>query len=242
MRIITVKAALAAFLIFNAGPSLAEQKLLKEAPGADTHKLGQSSGFEGREAELGEAIAALVKDMSEGDVDVGERDAELGQYVAVALKTIRHTSTAYPHRLNDALVKQTLGHFQFAKDNGLMEEMRARSLKSDSPMLLRVKTMIEKTGNRDLALVALFDQTTCHWQLVHETEVGEGYRRFVSPFKEVLDVSKPLGQFDLTEKEIHEQVTIPEMLARGELMGVPLEVSPWQEDGVITVSIKPEVM
>ena len=189
--------ALATCLIGLNTATAAERELLKEAPGAATHKLGQSSGFEGREDELGRAVAALVEEMSSGDVTVGERDEELGQYVAVALKTIRHTSTAYPHRLNDALVKQTLGHFQFAKDHDLIDEMVAKSIRNESPMLLRVKTMIDRTGNRELALVALFDQTTCHWQLVHETEVGEGYRRYVSPYKEVLAVTKKLGQYDL---------------------------------------------
>jgi hypothetical protein len=242
MKQTSKKALITGLLIFSLTPAYAEQELLSEAPGAATHKLGQSSGFEGREEQLGKAVAELVQEMSDGQVSVGDRDGELGHYVAVALKTINHTSTAYKHRLNDALVKQTLGHYQFAKDHNLIDEMLAGSIKTESPMLLRVKSIIERTGNRDLALVSLFDQTTCHWQLVHETEAGDGYRRYISPYKEVLEVTRGLGQHDLTEEEIHQKITIPEITARGDLMGVPLEVSPWQEDGVITISIRQEVM
>ena len=48
---------------------------------------------------------------------------------------------------------------------------------------------------------------------------------------------KRLGIFDLTEKEIHEKITIPRMNAYGKLLGVTFNVSEWRDDGMITVTL-----
>ena len=224
-------------LVLISSPLYAKPEVLKEAPGAATHQLGQYSGFEGRETELGEAAAKLVGELSDGKVKVTGREAEFGEYIGVALKTIQHTSKAYKHRLNDALVKSWLTQYQFAKDNNMIPEMVAAEAKVQSPMMLRAKTMIERTGNKELALKAIFDQTTCHWQLIHSTEVSPGKRVFKAPFKEVLAVTKRLGMFDLTEEEIHKNITIPRFHTYAEIMGVKFHVSEWNEDGIIEVSL-----
>lgn len=157
----------------------------------------------------------------------------------MVFKTLNHSSRAYNHEINDALVKMTLGHIQFVKDNGLLEEAIDEEIRVQSPMLLRVAKMIEQTGDKELALKAVFEQTTCHFQLVLETEMQPGVRRFVSPFGHVLEQTVRMGQHDLTEEEIYNVWLKPRYERYGEVLGVPLEVDPWDpETRLITVRIK----
>ena len=219
-----------------AGSIEAKQELLKEAPGASRHKMGTTMVFENREEELGKAFAKIIREMSEGEIDLSDRASELGDNVNVVVKTMLKTQ-GYNHELNDALVKATLDQYQFAKNQGLLKEMIESSVKSQSPMLLRVKKIIDKTGNKELALTAIFEQTTCYFHLVHDTKMEPGKRTYKSPYGHVLEPSKRLGIFDLTEKEIHENITIPRIMAYGDIMDVKFNVSEWRDDGMITVTL-----
>ncbi len=167
------------------------------------------------------------------------RTEELGDIMQMVFKTLNHSSSAYEHQINDALVKMTLGHIQFAKDHDLLVEVVDEEIRVQSPMLKRVGQMIEKTGDKELALKAVFEQTTCHFQLVLQTEMQPGVRRFVSPFGHVLEQTVSLGQHDLTEEEIYNVWLKPRYEKYGEVLGVPLEVDPWDpETRLITVRIK----
>lgn len=204
-------------LVVGAGfamPSIAAEGKPEGKPaGAEKQRqVGQYTGWEGRERELG-----LILNMVN--------------------RTLGHNQ-GYQHEINDALVKQTLSHVQFAKDHNLVKEGVAAEIKTQSPMLERIAKMIEKSGDKELALKAVFDQTTCHWQLVLDTEMAPGMRRFKSPWTNVLTQTTKLGQHDITEQWIHENWTIPRMAGYSKILGVDLEVSPWQDDGMITVKIK----
>lgn len=170
-----------------------------------------SSGFEGREEELGRAIA-------------------------VVFKTLQNV-TPYPHEINDALVKAWLTSIQFAKDQGTLDELVAHDIKTMEPINLRLKNVIAKAGNKEIALIGIFDHTACHYQLALDTQAEPGKRIWTSPFKTVLDACKRIGQFDLTEQEIHEQWTVPRLLGYAEAIGVNLRVSPWSDDGVLTCEL-----
>jgi hypothetical protein len=174
--------------------------------------LGRYSGWEGKERDLGLIMNMVYKTLEDND--------------------------SYQHEVNDALIKSHLSHMQFAKDHNLVAEGVQHEIDTEEPMLKRVGKMIEKSGDKELALKAVFDQTTCHWQLVLDTESKPGMRRFRSPWTNVLTQTTRLGQHDITEKWIHENWTIPRMVGYSKLLGVELEVSPWQDDGMITVSIK----
>lgn len=168
-----------------------------------------------------------------------DKTQELGSAMQMVYKTLNHSSRAYEHEVNDALVKMTLGHIQFAKDNDLLEEVVDDEIRTQSFMLKRVAKMIEQTGNKELALKAVFEQTTCHFQLVLETEMQPGVRRYVSPFGRVLEQTVRLDQHDLTEEEIYNVWLKPRYERYGEVLGVPLEVDPWDpETRIITVRIK----
>ena len=97
-----------------------------------------------------------------------DKTEELGNIMQMVFKTLNHSSRSYEHEVNDALVKMTLGHIQFAKDNDLLKEIVDDSVETERPMLARVAKMIEQTGEKELALKAVFEQTTCHFQLVLE--------------------------------------------------------------------------
>lgn len=169
------------------------------------------SGFEGREQELGLSMSILLK--------------MLGNHAG------------YAHEMNDPLVKAHLTAMQYVKNKGEWREYVEHDLKTMRPINLRMKQIIEKTGYREIALIALFDRTACHYALAL-TSTGEGRSRsWKSPFGHVLTQCVKIGQFDLTEREIHENWTVPRLLGYGEDMGVKLRVSPWQDDGMVTCEL-----
>jgi hypothetical protein len=164
------------------------------------------------------------------------REAELGLAISVVFKTLQNV-TPYPHEINDALVKAWLTSIQFAKNQGTLAELVAHDIETMEPVNTRLKRVINKVGNKEIALVGIFDHTACHYQLVLETQIEPGKRTWVSPFKTVLIASKGLGQFDLTEQEIHEQWTVPRLLGYAKAIDVNFKVSPWSDDGVLSCEL-----
>jgi hypothetical protein len=207
-------AAIAGPVIAADKGSLASGNLgdIKAAPERQEKTLGRYTGWEGKERDLGLIMNMVVKTLE----DKG----------------------SYQHETNDALVKSLLSHMQFAKDQKLVKEAVEAEIKTQAPMLKRAKRMMDTAGDKDMALKAVFDQTTCHWQLVLDTQSEPGLRRWKSPYGNVLKASTRLGQFDIDEKWIHENWTIPRMQGYAKLLGVDFEVSPWQDDGMITVRVK----
>ncbi len=195
-----------------ASPVIAE--VPPHAPKAAAGSLDQYktlSGFEGREEELGRSMSIVLK--------------MLGNH------------TGYAHEMNDPLVKAHLLAIQFAKNQGQLAEYIAHDIKTMAPINLRMRQIIEKTGLPEIALVALFDRTACHYGLAL-TSTGDGNSRtWKDPFGWVLIQSHKIGQFDLTSQEIHETWTTPRLLGYGAAMGVKLKVTPWQDDGMISCSL-----
>lgn len=196
----------------------APQPIVAEVPphegrrgGNEADKYKTLSGFEGRETELGLSMSILLK--------------MLGNHAG------------YAHEMNDPLVKAHLLAIQFAKNKGELRQYVEHDIKTMLPINLRMKQLIEKTGNKEIAIIALFDRTACHYALAL-TSTGEGRKRsWKSPFGHVLTQCRKIGQFDLTEQEIHEHWTIPRLVGYGDSMGVKLRVSPWREDGMITCEL-----
>lgn len=207
--------------------------------GGGHKKMGQYSGFEGNEAALGAAVAAAIAEVSPtkgSEHDFEGREKTLGLAVSAAIKTL-NANSAYQHEMNDALIKMTLNFIQFAKDNDLVDEMITEEIATGLPMMTRVRKVIEKTGNTELALIAVTEQTACFYQLVLDTQREPGKITYQSPFSTVLAATTRMGMHDLTEKEIHEIWTVPRIKGAGDLMGVDLQVSEWRDDGMITISL-----
>jgi hypothetical protein len=230
-------------------------------------QLGQYSGFEGRELELGRRVAAALRDATPaatapgvatpggatpgGAMPVGTtagaapdarydftgREAMLGLAMTQLVRTLNHNQS-YQHEMNDALVKMTLDHIMFAKRHGMLKQMVDEDIHSQRQQLERVRKLIERTGNRDLAIVGIFEQTACFFQLVDRTERAPGRVTYRSPYRTVLAQTVRMGIHDLSEREIHETWTIPRMQAYARVLGVELDVTPWREDGMVTVSVR----
>jgi hypothetical protein len=169
------------------------------------------SGFEGREAELGQAMSIVLK--------------MLGNHAG------------YAHELNDPLVKAHMMAIQFAKNNGKLEEYVQHDIDTMKPINLRMKNIIEKTGQKEVALVGLFDRTACHYALALDSDGEKGKRSWSEPFGHVLAAAKKIGQFDLTVEEIHEKWTKPRLIGYAKDMGVELKVSDIGADNTITVEL-----
>ena len=181
------------------------------APKTEADKYKTLSGFEDREEELGRSMSVLLK--------------MLGNHAG------------YAHEMNDPLVKAHLTAIQFAKNRGELAAYVEHDLKTMEPINLRMKQIIAKTGNKEIALVGLFDRTACHYALAL-TSTGEGRtRRWQEPFAHVLAQCRKIGQFDLTPEEIHEQWTKPRLLGYARKMGVNLKVSDIGPDRMITVEL-----
>lgn len=210
-----------------------------DASAAKERQIGQYSGFEGNEAALGRAVAQAIESASpDGSArhDFTGREELLGRSVATVIKTLNH-NRIYQHETNDALVKMTLDHIQAAKHTGTLAAILAQDVHSTRQQLERVRELIERTGDKDLALVGVFEQTACFFQLVEQTQRAPGRVTYRSPFGVVLAQTRRMGIHDLTEKEIHELWTVPRMREYSKILGVDLEVTPWQDDGTITVSV-----
>jgi hypothetical protein len=202
-------------------------------------KIGQYSGFEGQEELLGAAVADAIAQASptgSEQHDFSDQEKTLGLAVGTAIKTI-NVSTGYTHEMNDALVKMTLTYIQFAKDRNLMSEVIDEEVRIQFPMLTRIRKVIESTDNQELALIAVTEQTSCFYQLVPETLREPGKLTYKSPFGNVLAATRRMGQHDLTEEEIHNIWTVPRLKRSAEVLGVDLQISEWQDDGMITISL-----
>jgi len=165
----------------------------------------------------------------------GREDA-VGKAVQLALKTMA-SSAGYEHEMNDALVKARLQAMQFAKDHDMMDEYVAHDVKTMAPINKRVGKLIADTGDKEAALVGLCERTACHYQLVMETHEEPGIRRWKSPWGHVLKACSRMGMFDITEEEIHEQWFKPRIAGFANDLGVKVDVSDWNEDGIIELRL-----
>lgn len=169
------------------------------------------SGFEGREEILGRGLVQLLKTVI--------------------------ADQPYQHHLNDAAMKAHLSAIQFAKNQGLLPQLVAHDIKTLSPVNRRVGQVVARTGNPEYGLIGLFERTDCWYQLVLEWKVEPGRRTWRSPFHTVLDMGRRIGQFDLTEEEVHEQWTRPRILGYAADIGIKVRVSPWQPDGWLSCEL-----
>ena len=152
------------------------------------------------------------------------REEVLGQAVALAIRTLKD-SMPYQHEMNDALVKMHLNSVQFAKNNGVLADYVEHDIRTMQPMLGRLKGMIDKTGEKEIALAGIFDRTACLYQLCLDLKVEPGKRSFTFPYSHVLAEARRTGQFDLSDVEVHESWLKPRLLGYAAALGVPIEVS-----------------
>ena len=173
--------------------------------------LAPPTGMEGRESDVSESMQVLVRTMQ--------------------------IQIPYPHDMNDALLKAHLTAIQFAKDNNMLEQYVQHDRDTMQPLLDRTKNIIDKTGNKELALVMIFERTGCFFQMCLDAKIQPGKRTFTFPFKKVLDAATRLGQFDLTEEELLDKWWRPRYAGYGEAVGDEFNISDMDENGKVTVTL-----
>ena len=201
-------------------------------------RLDHTTGLEGKEAELGRGVVALIKEL-DGKLDLSKSsDEALGRYILTAVKTMNHNDS-YQHQYNDALVKLHLTAVSMAKENDMYDKLVENDVKTTAYMMKRIGNAIKMTGREDFALMAIFEQTTCFFQLVDELQWNSPTSiTYTTPFTRVMEASQKVGIFEgLTEEEVHNNYTIPRYMAYADIMGVKLDVSPVGANGEITVSL-----
>jgi hypothetical protein len=164
------------------------------------------------------------------------QEQRLGEAVALAIRTLKD-AMPYQHELNDALVKMHLNSVQFAKNAGLMQAYVAHDIQTMGPTLERIKARMDATGDPEDSLRGVFDGTSAFYQLCLDLEEAPGQRRFTFPFSTVLAISKRIGQFDMTDEEVHEIWLRPRLLGYAQALGVRWEVSDLDAEGKITVKL-----
>jgi len=182
-------------------------------------------------------LAAIARRYLDGHVSGAEgREHQLATGVMQVITTIGDR-VPYPHEMNDALVKVWLLSIQFAKDRGLLAEFVQKDIDSMRPINARLARLIAETGEHEIALQGVAGYSTCHFQLYPQTWREPGSRTFKSPFTTVLEAARSVGQFDLTEREIHEDWFVPRMHGFATDLGVRFTVTPWSDDGMITLRL-----
>ena len=194
------------FCVFGISSTYADSHV-----GAGKKFVGASSGYEGREGQLGRSMAVVLKSLNE--------------------------TKPYQHDINDALVKMILTTLQFAKNNNLVDELIASDVEVVRPLLERVRKNYLRTGKLETVMVGMIDRTACAYQLFLEIEMKDGERSWQSPFGLILEHSVRLGQHDLTEKEVHDIWIKKRFHAYSEVIGVDLSISDWNEDGKVTIKV-----
>jgi hypothetical protein len=190
------------------------------------------------QAEIGAEVGALLAERAgvSGDLVAG-REAEFGRAVTNVVRTFQIDSS-YEHRANDALVKRDLEWLEYLKTKGLLEDAVRHDVAIKTPLFLKRGEWIRQTGNYALALDSMTD-ASCF----RDMAVADGFQKtsttltYRTPYTEVLAAGTKRGMFTITDQEIHEQFTIPTLQGYGKVLGVDVDVTPWREDGMITISI-----
>lgn len=219
-----------------------------DAPGAGKPKTPpapeafyEHTGFEGREQALTDAVVEAVREAQPKNGETlnftPEQQRMLGLAVAKAIKTISN-DTPYQHETNDALIKAHLTTIQFAKDTGVLNELIEHEARTQMPMIARVGNMIRGGGSPELGTIALTERTACFYQLVQNYQRTGTTMKWKAPYGNVLAITRQLGQHNLTEQEIHETYTVPLMRKQAEIMGMVVDMTPWQADGWVAMTLR----
>ncbi len=211
---------------------------------------GSQSGMDSLEStllsqqeEVGREIGDILAEKAGvSDSLIEGREAEFGRAVTNVVRTFQMGGKGggYAHQASDALVKQHLKWLEFAKDKGMLAEAVEHDINTMAPLFKRSAEWINRTGNYQVALNTL-TSASCFRDLA----AADGFTKtetsmtWTSPYKHVLESGKKRNMFDMTEKEIHEQFTIPRVKGYANVLGVEVTISEWDEETrLITLTVE----
>lgn len=148
-----------------------------------------------------------------------------------ALKSLYMTydsTTPYPHKFNETISKHQLRALEFFVSKNMDKEYAEHYVTTMKPVLLKIKEAVEKEKNPEKALVALFDDNPCAFQLFDHINVKPGERSFPCPYKGKLqDCKYWLGTFTHIEwKDVCDRWCIPTWNGFAETLGIKIKIKP----------------
>jgi hypothetical protein len=144
-----------------------------------------------------------------------------------ALKSLYMTYDAtypYDHKFNESLVKDQLRSLEFSVTKGINDKQIDHYIMTNEPILKRIKELVEKEGS-EKALVELFDDEPCSYQLFENIAVKEGERSFPCPYKSNLEnCIKWLKTFTIEWEDVCSKWCIPIWKRSADIIGIEIEV------------------
>ena len=126
--------------------------------------------------------------------------------LGAAFKNLERTysdTKPYPHKFNDALVKLLLRDLDFVVRKGVHEKFTEDYVQRLGVLVNRhLKMGVEKIG-KDIFLWAMFERTSCSYQLYENITIKKGERSVPCPFKPMLaQIEKGLGTYRITWEDV----------------------------------------
>jgi hypothetical protein len=127
---------------------------------------------------------------------------DLGDALKVIEKTYSDTDP-YPHKFNDALSKLLLRDLDFAVRKGVEKEFVEDYVSRLGVLVNKhLKKGVDKFGD-DIFLWAMFERTSCGYQLYEYIDIKKGKRSMPCPFKPMLNhLAQELGTFKIVWEDV----------------------------------------
>ena len=160
--------------------------------------------------------------------DKVQKDAFLARKdLSDALRSMYMTYDAtypYDHKFNETLVKDQLRNLQFSVEKGINADQIDHYIMTNKPILKKIKALVEKEGS-EKALVELFDDEPCSYQLFEHINAKEGERSFPCPYKSNLEnCIKWLKTFTIEWSDVCNKWCIPIWKRSAHIIGIKIEV------------------
>lgn len=156
-----------------------------------------------------------------------ERD-DLG-YALKSLFMTYDSTSPYPHKFNETIIKAHLRGLEFYILKGLEKEYAEHYISTMKPILTRIKQWVEKEGP-EKGLFGMFERTTCSYQLFERINAKPGERSFPCPYKGKLeDCKKWLGTFTIEGKDVCNKWCIPTWSGFAKEVGINITIHPGDE-------------
>lgn len=144
-----------------------------------------------------------IPDQAEAWLDGNFSNREdLGDALKVIEKTYGDTDP-YPHKFNDALSKLLLRDLDFAARKGIEKEFVEDYVARLGVLVNKhLKKGVDKFGD-DIFLWAMFERTSCGYQLYEYIDIKKGKRSMPCPFKPMLNhLAEELGTLKIVWEDV----------------------------------------
>jgi hypothetical protein len=144
-----------------------------------------------------------------------------------ALKKTYSDIDPYPHKFNDALVKNRLRDIDFIAGLGLEKENVEHYVYTLGYLINKYLKDGVEMGGKDIALWGIFERTSCSYQLYEHITIKEFERSFPCPFKPMLEnLQKHPGTLKIQWKDVCNKWCIPVWTGFAVKAGVEIQAKP----------------